>query len=72
MNIISLLPSAKATRFVNAICGKCNYQELIDKEPNPESREDFANRKGTELLKNQVENWEKEQAIKNLTLTPFT
>ncbi len=71
MNIISLLPSAKATRLVNAMCGKCNYQETIDEEPNPESREEFANRKVLELIKNHVEGWEREQAIKEITLTPF-
>jgi hypothetical protein len=66
---ITLTPAAALTRAVDAICALYGYQTLINGNPNPETRNNFAKRIVAEWVKAQVVQYESGVAMESARVT---
>ena len=56
------IPDEHLTRAIDAIAGSFGYRELIDGEPNPETKAQYSRRKIATALRHRILAYEQEQA----------
>lgn len=64
--------SVPLSRIVDGVAAAHNYQPLIDGQPNPESKADFARRMVAEQVKRWVRGQEEQAALAQITITDIT